>query len=227
MRDAWIYSRQRESSSELADELAELGFSPRHVEAEQVVPRVVPGTKLRQPSLAVVVGAASDPPPFELCLRLGRDETTRDVPLLVALPREHLDAAAELTCAHELIVRPYPKAELRARIARINREWQGAVEEHVVRVGSLALNLETYQVTIGEEIVSFAFMEYSLLKFLMTHPGRVFSREALLRTVWGFDYYGGARTVDVHVRRVRAKLGHEHGMRISTVRSVGYRFDAG
>jgi DNA-binding response OmpR family regulator len=226
MRDAWIYARHRDASSELANELAELGFSPRHVEVELLMPRTVPGTKLRQPSLAVVVGAAADPPPFELCVRLGRDEVTRDVPLLVALPSEHLEASSGLTCAHELIVQPYSRAELRARIARINREWKGVDDGNVVRVGSLALNLETYQVTIGDEVVSFAFMEYCLLKFLITHPGRFFSREALLRSVWGFDYYGGARTVDVHVRRVRAKLGNEHAARIGTVRSVGYRFDA-
>jgi two-component system alkaline phosphatase synthesis response regulator PhoP len=70
------------------------------------------------------------------------------------------------------------------------------------------------------------YMEFELLKFLATHSGRVFSREALLSRVWGYDYYGGARTVDVHIRRVRAKLGSVHAARIQTVRSVGYRFMA-
>ena len=78
--------------------------------------------------------------------------------------------------------------------------------------------------TIDGEPVDFTYMEYELLRFLVTHPNRVFSREALLSRVWGYDYYGGARTVDVHVRRVRAKLG-EHAARIKTVRSVGYRFE--
>ena len=73
--------------------------------------------------------------------------------------------------------------------------------------------------------VDFAYMEYELLKFLITHPQRVFSRDALLSRVWGYDYYGGARTVDVHVRRIRAKLGSEHAAKIKTVRSVGYRFE--
>jgi len=68
-------------------------------------------------------------------------------------------------------------------------------------------------------------MEYELLKFLLTHPNRVFSREALLQRVWGYDYYGGARTVDVHIRRVRAKLGQEHAHRVQTIRSVGYLFE--
>ena len=69
-------------------------------------------------------------------------------------------------------------------------------------------------------------MEYELLRFLATHPNRVFSREALLTSVWRYDYFGGARTVDVHVRRVRAKLGAAHAERLKTVRSVGYRFEA-
>jgi DNA-binding response OmpR family regulator len=67
-------------------------------------------------------------------------------------------------------------------------------------------------------------MEYQLLRFLATHPGKVFTRETLLSRVWGYEYYGGARTVDVHVRRLRAKLGEEHAHLIETVRSVGYRF---
>jgi DNA-binding response OmpR family regulator len=97
--------------------------------------------------------------------------------------------------------------------------------DEIVRVGSLELNLATYQVTIDAEPVDFTYMEYELLKFLVTHPGRVFTRESLLSRVWGYDYFGGARTVDVHVRRVRAKLGLEHAARIKTVRSVGYRFE--
>jgi two-component system alkaline phosphatase synthesis response regulator PhoP len=68
-------------------------------------------------------------------------------------------------------------------------------------------------------------MEYELLKFLVTHPNRVFPREALLSRVWGYDYYGGARTVDVHIRRLRAKLGQEHAARIKTIRNVGYLFE--
>ena len=68
-------------------------------------------------------------------------------------------------------------------------------------------------------------MEYELLKFLITHPRRVFSREALLSRVWGYDFFGGVRTVDVHVRRVRAKLGSAHADKLATVRRVGYRFD--
>src|SRR5260370_1013490 len=72
--------------------------------------------------------------------------------------------------------------------------------------------------------LALTYMEYELLKFLPTHPGKVFTREVLLSRVWGYEYYGGARTVDVHIRRLRAKLTEEHAALIQTVRSVGYRF---
>ena len=89
---------------------------------------------------------------------------------------------------------------------------------------SLSLNLETYQAMVEGHPLDLTYMEYELLKFFVTHPGKVFTREQLLSRVWGYEYYGGARTVDVHVRRLRAKLGEEHANLIHTVRSVGYRF---
>ena len=94
----------------------------------------------------------------------------------------------------------------------------------LVEYGQLILNLETYQATIAGRPLDMTYMEYELLKFLAQNPGKVFTREILLSRVWGYEYYGGARTVDVHIRRLRAKLGEEHAGLIATVRSVGYRF---
>ena len=86
------------------------------------------------------------------------------------------------------------------------------------------LNLETYEAAVEGRSLDLTYMEYELLKFLAGNPGKVFTREVLLNRVWGYEYYGGARTVDVHVRRLRAKLGEENASLIQTVRSVGYRF---
>ena len=86
------------------------------------------------------------------------------------------------------------------------------------------MNLETYQASIAGRVMDLTYMEYELLRFLATNPHRVFTRETLLSRVWGYEYYGGARTVDVHVRRLRAKLGEEYAHLIQTVRSVGYKF---
>ena len=88
----------------------------------------------------------------------------------------------------------------------------------------LVLNLETYQAAMLGKPLDLTYMEYELLKFLAQNPGKVFTREMLLNRVWGYEYYGGARTVDVHVRRLRAKLGTEHEALIGTVRNVGYKF---
>ena len=98
------------------------------------------------------------------------------------------------------------------------------VSSDMVEYGALTLNLETYQASIANKPLDMTYMEYELLKFLAQNPGKVFTREILLSRVWGYEYYGGARTVDVHVRRLRAKLGEEHAALIQTVRSVGYRF---
>ena len=95
-----------------------------------------------------------------------------------------------------------------------------------ISVDGLVINLATYQVTINGEPIDFTYLEYALLSFLAKHPGRTFSRDALLQRVWGFDYYGGSRTVDVHVRRIRSKLGPDLAERLETVRGVGYLWNA-
>ena len=105
--------------------------------------------------------------------------------------------------------------------------WPGEMtsDADFVHVGSMTINLATYQVKVAGEPVDLTFMEYALLAFLVTHPGRIYSREVLLSQVWGFDYYGGTRTVDVHIRRLRAKLGPEMAQHIETVRGAGYLWE--
>jgi DNA-binding response OmpR family regulator len=217
MGEAWIYGVP---DAELTRVLAELGFAPRKVTANgSLRPEGDGGAPARPPDLALVLGDLA------LCARLENDEDLGDVPVLVAVDGADLEEGGAVHEGHELIVLPLRPGELRARISRARRRLKGVADDDAVRVGSLEINLATYQVAVAGRPIDFTYMEYELLKFLATHPGRVFSREALLSRVWGFDYYGGARTVDVHVRRVRAKLGSEHAGRIKTVRSVGYRFD--
>ena len=222
MSDAWIYG---ESDTEPASRLlAELGFSPHRVAANGTLRP--PDGDSRAPALALVIASGlGQPSCAELCARLAADDELGEVPVLVALGTGELAEGLGISEGHELIVEPFSAGELQARIARARRAVNGIDHDDVVRVGSLEMNLATYQVAIGGRPVDFTYMEYELLKFLVTHPRRVFSREALLSRVWGYDYYGGARTVDVHVRRVRAKLGSEHAARIKTVRSVGYRWE--
>ena len=119
---------------------------------------------------------------------------------------------------------PFHPRELEARLKHLFWRVGKGGRPELLEYGPLVLNIETYQAALGGRPLDLTYMEYELLKFLATHPGKVFSRETLLSRVWGYDYYGGARTVDVHIRRLRAKLGEEHAHMISTVRSVGYRF---
>ena len=120
---------------------------------------------------------------------------------------------------------PFHPRELEARLRHMFSRSSGtAMCADLVEHSGLVLNLETYQASFNGNPLDLTFMEYELLKFLAQNPGKVFTREMLLSRVWGYEYYGGARTVDVHIRRLRAKLGEEHANLIQTVRSVGYRF---
>ncbi|WP_163228059.1 winged helix-turn-helix transcriptional regulator [Bifidobacterium choloepi] len=98
-------------------------------------------------------------------------------------------------------------------------------EDGLIRCGDLVVDTNGYTASLRNVPIDLAYKEFELLKYLVQHPGRVFTRAQLLQEVWGYDYYGGTRTVDVHVRRLRAKLGGEYEHLIGTVRNVGYRFD--
>ncbi len=161
---------------------------------------------------------------FALCRALRKRELPV-APLLLVVPPEQL-GALELRedLFDDFCTWPCDLRELETRLSHLFWRTGRGLRPELVEYGPLVLNLETYQATVAGKPLALTFMEYELLKFLATHPGKVFTRETLLSRVWGYEYYGGARTVDVHVRRLRAKLGEEHANLISTVRSVGYRF---
>ena len=158
-------------------------------------------------------------------LRVIRRPERRIEPVLLILSSSQLDM---LQLRDELfddfILSPFHPRELQIRLHHLFWRMGRDDRAEVIEYGPLSLNLETYQAVIDGRPLDLTYMEYQLLKFLASHPGRVFERATLLSRVWGYEYYGGARTVDVRVRRLRAKLGEEHASLIGTVRSVGYRF---
>ncbi|MEM8922823.1 MAG: response regulator transcription factor [Actinomycetota bacterium] len=160
---------------------------------------------------------------WAMCRELRRGDVPTE-PLLVLISGAQLDeleSRAELF--DDFLITPFHPRELEARLKHLLwRAGRGARPE-LVTYGPIELNLETYQAVVDRRTLDLTFMEYELLRFLTSNPGRVFTRETLLNRVWGYEYYGGARTVDVHVRRLRAKLGEEHSGLIQTVRSVGYK----
>ena len=122
----------------------------------------------------------------------------------------------------DFVVHGSSPEECEARVRRLLHDEATTGHADVISVDAMTINLATYQVTVSDKPVDFTYLEYALLSFLVRHPGHTFSRDALLQHVWGFDYYGGSRTVDVHVRRIRAKLGPDLAQRLETVRGVGY-----
>lgn len=140
--------------------------------------------------------------------------------LLLAAPEQMalFESAVGIT---DFAVTPIEPVEFRLRLHRLHRSESS---DEVLRFKDLVLNPLNYQAALADEPMDLTFMEYELLRFLMENQVRVWSRAQLLSKVWGYDYYGGARTVDVHIRRLRAKLGEERASWITTVRSVGYRF---
>jgi DNA-binding response OmpR family regulator len=171
----------------------------------------------------VVIGEQSESA-WALCRAIRKGDLPVE-PLLLLIGGNRLD---ELDLRDELYddfcLDPFHPRELEARLRHLFWRTGSGTAVELVEYGELVLNLETYQAVIGGRPLDLTYMEYELLKFLAQHPGKVFTRETLLSRVWGYEYYGGARTVDVHIRRLRAKLGEEHANLISTVRSVGYRF---
>jgi DNA-binding response OmpR family regulator len=112
----------------------------------------------------------------------------------------------------------------RLRMATLPAPDAGPGPDQPIRASGIFVDATTYTATVNGEPMNLTFKEFELLKHLVQHPGRVFTREQLLHEVWGYDYFGGTRTVDVHVRRLRAKLGSDQEQLIGTVRNVGYRF---
>jgi DNA-binding response OmpR family regulator len=205
----------------LAQALDMGGYPWKAAAAIQVADRIEPEDGWS----GAIVCADTDPDgAFALCRALRK----RDVPLAPLLLVVDVNQLGDLELREDLFddfcVASWKGQELEARLAHLFWRTGRGTRPELVEYGPLVLNLETYQAALSGRPMDLTYMEYELLKFLTTHPGKVFTRETLLSRVWGYEYYGGARTVDVHIRRLRAKLGEEHAHLISTVRSVGYRF---
>lgn len=146
-----------------------------------------------------------------------------DLRLLVLVEAEALGALRlPVRLPSDFFVRGGSAEELAARVRSLLWPGEEVMRTELIRIDDLTLNLATYQAYIDGDAVEFTYLEYALFSFLVTHPGRTYSREVLLRRVWGSDYYGGSRTVDVHIRRIRSKIGHSLSNRLETVRNVGY-----
>ncbi|CAM3344823.1 response regulator transcription factor [Occultella aeris] len=150
-----------------------------------------------------------------------------EVPVLLVLGEGGLSVVGKDWGIDDLVLADAGPAEVDARLRLVTQrsDRQSSEDPEEILAGELVIDSGGYTARLRGEPLDLTYKEFELLKYLSQHPGRVFTRAQLLQEVWGYDYYGGTRTVDVHVRRLRAKLGPEHDAMIGTVRNVGYRFD--
>jgi DNA-binding response OmpR family regulator len=151
-----------------------------------------------------------------------------DVPLMAVVTEGGLAAVTADGGVDDVLLDTAGPAEVEARLrlaqGRLAAAQSGDDVPDEIRSGDLVVDEATYTARISGRALDLTYKEFELLKFIAQHPGRVFTRAQLLQEVWGYDYFGGTRTVDVHVRRLRAKLGSEYESMIGTVRQVGYKF---
>lgn len=176
-----------------------------------------------RPPTVIVVEAGDDLLRAQRAIKRMRDEgPLAEVPILVAVTVARLTALDFSLGFDDFVLVPIVPAELYARMRQL--DWRSATfgSEEILKIDALLIDIAGYEARIGGRRLELTHQEFELLRFLAQHRGRVFSREALLERAWGYRYAGGTRTVDIHVRRVRAKLG-ELGTLIETVRNVGYK----
>ncbi len=178
-----------------------------------------------EPSDVVMIDARKDLVGARSLTQLLR-ATGLSAPLLLVLTEGGMAAVAANWLADDVVLDSAGPAEVEARlrlaIAKANTAAAEVSSE--IHASGVVIDEASYTARVGGEPMNLTYKEFELLKYLAQHPGRVFTRDQLLHEVWGYDYYGGTRTVDVHVRRLRAKLGADHEQLIGTVRNVGYRF---
>ena len=214
-----LLTHAAQNSAEVLPALALLSHSVKVAPAEGAALLDVP------PVDALIVDARRDLPKARSLCRLIRT-TGVAVPVLVVVTEGGLAAVTAEWGVDDVLLDTAGPAEVEARLRLANERLRGDSEDNdpVIRNGDLVIDEAAYTAKLRGEILDLTYKEFELLKFLAQHPGRVFTRGQLLQEVWGYDYFGGTRTVDVHVRRLRAKLGGEYEQLIGTVRNVGYRF---
>jgi two-component system alkaline phosphatase synthesis response regulator PhoP len=213
----FIIANESEQARKLRAELVQSGFDclivPYNDEAIEQIAGQSPEVMLLDAD-----GATFDSEAWELAQRIRQE---MNISLIALVSREKLNGLD--ANVDDFVVKPYEANEVTVRIKRILRQKGDIDSEDIIKCGDLVIDLAKYEVSLGNKLILLTFREYQLLKFLASNKGKVFTREALLNKVWGWDYYGGDRTVDVHIRRLRSKIEDPTHTFIETVRNIGYR----
>ena len=206
----------------LKSELLGLGFSVTPVSSEEFFQeRFTPPEKL---DLIVADLERSRTEAGKLCHALKRERALKDLPLVLLVTEPQLGQLDFGWGLDDYLTLPVSAKRLGERLNFLAWKLHRVAPKNGFSHGGLVIDFERYEVRVKGEPADLTYKEFELLRFLVTHPGKVFTREVLLDKVWGYDYYGGTRTVDVHVRRLRAKIELGGAAYIETVRNVGYKF---
>ena len=174
-----------------------------------------------QPPDLVLVLLDNSPDTLELIHRIKQGIP---VPVMALVSGEIITTINDTFPVDDFIISPYNHGEFTLRAKRLINKSGSSKKGVIIRCGDLLIDPVKCEVTLGGKVVMLTFKEYELLKFLASNPDRVFNRETLLNSVWGYDYYGGDRTVDVHIRRLRSKIEDYGHTFINTIRNIGYQF---
>jgi two-component system alkaline phosphatase synthesis response regulator PhoP len=201
-------------------------LSARHILCDHIASHETVDEEIADKAPDLVIIALENPlaasPIIEAIRELRRE---RPIPILALIAKDALDKCVDaLYAVDDFVIEPSAIEEIVLRVKKLLKETYAVDGKDVIRNNDLMIDLVRREATLSGKTLDLTFTEYGLLVFLAANSGRVFSREALLNKIWGYDYYGGDRTVDVHIRRLRAKIEEGQLSFIETVRGVGYRF---
>lgn len=219
MSRVFIIANESEQARQLRAELAQRGLDCLIVpHNDGVVEKIMgqsPGVMLLDTDEATFGSEA-----WELAQMIRQE---MNIPLIALMSREKLNGLNSGTSVDDFVVKPCEANEVTARIKRVLKQEKSIDSEDIIKCGDLFIDLAKCEVSLNSKPIMLTFREYQLLKFLASNKGKVFTRESLLDKVWGWEYYGGDRTVDVHIRRLRSKIEDPTHTFIETVRNIGYR----
>lgn len=220
---AWTVMLLSDQATDIRDVLPSFPHAPYRVTTAPLKSTEPEGLVGLHPDLLIVDGTTSLDVAEDAARRLSLAWQIGLPPIVVVVDNDTVARFRFESGADDFVMSTASTNEISVRLALVARKMGPGDEESVLKVGDLTVNPDNYQVYVRGSPLDLTYKEFELLKFLAQRPGRVCDRDLLLREVWGYDYYGGTRTVDVHIRRLRAKLGAEHETLIETIRNVGYR----
>ena len=161
---------------------------------------------------------------IDLYYSIKKEAQTQETPMALLMDEAEMKTADLPSGIQEVFYRPLRVAEVVSRINHLFKRLHKVDQKNLIVRGKIRIDVSKYETRVGEKKIDLTYTEFELLKFLCSNPGTVFTREVLLNKVWGYEYYGGTRTVDVHIRRLRSKIEGKSDTFIETVRNIGYKF---